>query len=129
MSLIADNPSCLTDFSSTIRAEIEREVSRLIKEVKGHRHVIDGIECSPHSPVIPECIELGYIVNSHHGQALYSTGDRICGVVVDVDTRHYPRSISVVTRDVVFYGEEWNEDGDNWEDVDEMIDIRKTATW
>ncbi len=68
----------LTDFSATIRAEIERDITNL-KVALRHK---------------AQYIKLGYLVNSHHGRALYSEGDTIGGTPLTID-RTSARTIEV----------------------------------
>ena len=59
----------LPDYSFTIRAQIEREVRSLTPRWGAHT------------------VDLGYMVNSHHGMALYKDGDTIAGVRVRINTQ------------------------------------------
>ncbi len=74
----------LPDYSSTIRAQIEREVRGLWPAYGNPTHVV-----------------LGYMVNSHHGQALYQEDDTIAGLRVVVDTQNR-RTIKVGERSVTW---------------------------
>ncbi len=45
----------------------------------------------------PTHVRLGYMVNSHHGQALYQEGDKVAGLTVQLD-RQDRRTIRVGER-------------------------------
>jgi hypothetical protein len=73
----------LPDYSATIRAEIEREVRNLTPAYGASQ------------------VFLGYMVNTHHGRALYQEGDKIDGMPVTIDTRDR-RTIRVGVRSVTW---------------------------
>ncbi len=62
----------LPDYSSTIRAQIEREVIR----------ARDRIE-ETYARAIR--VDIGYITNSHRGQPLFRDGERLDGLPVRID--------------------------------------------
>lgn len=68
----------LPDYTATIRAQIEREVAGLARDL-------------PHKP---QYVEVGYLLNAHHGKALFESGDTVAGVPVRID-RSLPRTIRV----------------------------------
>ena len=66
------SPDTLTDYSTEIRAQIERDVGRL------------GLALS-YRGFAPTTVHIGYTVNSHHGQPLFKDGDEIAGLRVQID--------------------------------------------
>ncbi len=58
----------IKDYSTEIRAQIEREVVSMLPRYG-----------------MPIHANIGYMVNSHHGNALFQEGDRVGGLLVHVD--------------------------------------------
>ncbi len=64
----------LPDYSSTIRAQIEREVAQAKTCIEGGWH---------HRA---KSVAIDYVINSHHGIPLFRTGDTIAGLPVTIAT-------------------------------------------
>lgn len=123
-------------FTSQIRAEIEHDVKELIVRLKGQY----GVEYMPTSPIEPDYILIGYLINTHRGRSLYQDGDMIAGVPVRVD-RTAPRTITACAEGVEFEYEEEvrDEKANNDEDRDGDVwvtktryateDLRESVTW
>lgn len=105
----------LPDYSSTIRAQIEREVAALQRELR-HK---------------AQYVELGYLVNTHHGKALFETGDRVGGLPMRID-RTLPRTIRVCADNVRFTEDvdDTDEDGRRVKGEREWYeDVFEQVTW
>ena len=105
----------LTYYATTILAQIGREVENL-KQQLGYR---------------PQYIELGYLVNTHHGYPLLEQGDLVAGVPVRID-RANPRTIRVCADNVRHVEEERVETEDGDIDVEERVwyeDHFRETTW
>lgn len=117
----------LTDYSVTIRAEIEAEVLRLKAALEDE---MDACDCvgSDNDPYL----EVGYLINTHHGQPLYQEGDYIAGMSVSIN-RALGRTIRVAIDEVGFLveHEELDDDEEDWvtKEVTEYRDLFRDATW
>lgn len=119
----------LTDYSAEIKAEIERDVKVLIERLAFKED--DGWE--PVNRVDAQYIELGALINLHHGRDLYAEGDHICGVPVRID-RDQPRTIRVGADDVLYWTEVWEDAEDpegkgGYEEIEEKRDVYVEIRW
>ena len=87
----------LTDYSATIRAEIEREVRALKRALNAEMGGWNYFR--PH-------VSLGYLVNTHHGRPLYQEGDHIAGLRVSID-RMLGRTIRVMVDQNIYEQATW----------------------
>ena len=102
-------PRYLTDYSSQIRTQIEKAVKELKDKLENGGYSDDYY---PVQDVIAEYVRVGYIINSHHGEGLFSEGDMIEGIPVKLD-RSSLRSMAVCVDDVEFESEsEEDDDGE-----------------
>ncbi len=118
----------LTDYSATIRAQIERDVARLVAELKGQ---LRDPECAEDWEDLTPYIELGSLVNTHHGLDLYQRGDLIMGMVVRVGDAP-ARTIRLCADKVAFVREEAESDEDGeatTREVDEERDLCAETRW
>lgn len=113
----------LPDYSATIRAQIEREVEGL-KRAFGHGHQrwestnlwsVDDVEA--------QYVEVGSLINLHHGQPVLSPGDTVAGLPVRINSV-YPRSIAVRADGVEFA----EEDEEGLEEIHGR-DLVEQTTW
>ncbi len=126
-------PNQLTDFSAAIRAQIEAEVGRLITAIQYAEYHLGETTLYPEHAIVPTEVELGYMINCHHGRALYQEGDTICGLRVkathgkwnDNDTR----TITITVPNVEFGGEQWDEEKGKLVEVSTTVDVIERATW
>jgi hypothetical protein len=98
------------DYTPTIRAEIEVEVARLKRRLEARAEVAGWPIVDD---VAAEYVELGYLVNLHHGHDLFGENDTICGLPISIN-RACPRTIRVGADDV-YSVDEWvvyDEDGE-----------------
>lgn len=115
----------LTDYSATIRVQIENDVRRLKWILEGKR------QADQEDYVNAQYVELGYLVNSHHGERLFNEGDLICGIPVSLDGTN-GRTIRVCTDNVRFVEEIEFLDEDNEVDIRRRVyyeDLYKETTW
>ncbi len=91
----------LTDYTAVIRAQIERDVAKLRfhMERNGQRHHPDGSWSE--DDVVAQYVEIGYLINLHHGQAMFKEGDMVAGLPVSIDGT-CPRTIRVCAHGVRF---------------------------
>ncbi len=73
----------LPDYSSTIRAQIEREVEQTKTLIERN---------PPYARA--GSVSIGYVANSHHGLPLFKDGDRLAEVPVRID-RHNVACLTV----------------------------------
>lgn len=119
--------SISSHYATQIRAEIEREVKGLIAKVK----VRGNLDYRPTEAITPQCVWLGYIINSCRGKALYEEGELIEGIPVRWD-RSEQRSITVDAGKVEFCWEDEtrDEDGD-WVTKKryDTVEVIESVTW
>lgn len=124
----------VTDYSSAIRAEIERDVSRLIERCWNQIKQFEADDWwlnQDRGSIVPVVVWIGALVNTHHGKDLYKDGDKICGVPVRID-RSYVRTITVSMGDIEFATESWADDDDDdriTHDVYETKRIEASMEW
>lgn len=124
----------VTDYSSAIRAEIERDVARLIDQCWDKIKQFEADDWwlnQDEESVGPLVVRLGALVNTHHGKDLYKDGDKICGVQAHID-RDYFRTITVSMGDIEFVTESWiDEDDDSraTHDIFETKRIEASTEW
>lgn len=118
----------LVDYSPTIRAEIEREVERLKTRLE---NVEDFDGDWVRVGVVAQYVEMGHLVNTHHGKILYSEGDLICGLPVRLG-RCLSRTIRVCADNVQFIEEvdDFDEDGEPCtHECTYTRDLSEETTW
>lgn len=125
----------VTDYSSAIKAEIERDVSRLIDQCWDQIKQFEADDWwldEDRNSIEAKVVRLGALVNTHHGKDLYQDGDRICGVPVRID-RDWVKTIFVSMGDIEFATESWtNDDGEERavpRKVYETKRIEASTTW
>ena len=92
----------LPDYSSTIRAEIEREVEDLKRAIgHGHQRWLGGGGGWSTDYIQAQYVGVGSLINLHHGRPVLSAGDMVAGLPVRINTL-WPRSIAVRADDVEF---------------------------
>lgn len=89
----------LTDHSPAIRAQIERDVLALKATLEAPGRWLDTDQ--PLDPVKAQYVELGFLVNSHQGEAVYADGDVVAWLPVRIN-RDHPRVIRVYAGRVRF---------------------------
>lgn len=125
------------DYTATIRAEIERDVLALKQRLERSYPMDD---CPTHEAgARAQYVELGYLVNSHRGQAIYVEGDLIAGLPVRLARCGWgmyqnERAIAVCANEVEFtrYGgdEGFDEDGRTvLRDRTYTKDLREEVQW
>ncbi len=118
----------LPNYAPVIRAQIERDVARLKRSLEDSRFSPD---VEPVESIRAEYVELGYLLNTHHGQAIYAEGDLICGLPVRLG-KVPPRTISVCADNVLFERqvEVCDEDGDmTFETETYRENLYKETSW
>lgn len=113
----------LPDYSSTIRAQIEAEVVQLKRKLgHGHRSWLKGCGQSV-AKVEAQYVEVGSLVNLHHGRPVLSERDTVNGLPVRINS-HHPRTICVRADGVEFA----EEDEEGLEETYRR-DLSESVTW
>ena len=121
----------LTDYSAVIRAQIEKDVARLRfrMERNGQQHHPDGSWSE--DDVVAQYVEIGYLINLHHGQALFKEGDMVAGLPISLDGTH-PRTIRVCADGVCFVRDVEGYDAEGEPQVVQQThrkDLYEETTW
>ncbi len=117
----------LPDYSSTIRAQLEREVQGLRFAMEREGNYIDHYEW-PLDDVVAQYVRVGYLNALHHGQSVINEGDMLGGLPVRID-RYNSRTISVGADNVCF-ARDYDADEDEPSEYETIYkNLVKQTTW
>ncbi len=123
------------DYSSQIRADIEREVKTLKAALENKNRYMTETTCvDPKAEIRADRVVLGYLVNTHHGLAIYKDGDKIDGtsIVIHPMDGFHNRVVCVQADNVRFLcvDEDVNENGGRvLAETSEYRDLSESINW